>query len=72
MESSMVPEPGERDPGDAVPSGVAVQHPAPLTAEDEAVKHRLEQLPDSAAGGRPGPGEPQGQAETEGPEQLGR
>ncbi|MBC9208070.1 hypothetical protein IBL26_14590 [Roseomonas aerophila] len=64
----MVPETGERDPGDAVPPGVAVQRPAPLTPEDKAVKQRLEQLP----GSHPRPAEPQGQAETEGPEQPGR
>jgi hypothetical protein len=32
----------ERDPGDAVPPGVAVQSPAPLSAEDEAVLEKLE------------------------------
>ena len=36
----------ERDPGDAVPPGVAVETNAPLDAEEEAVKERLEQLPD--------------------------
>ena len=34
--------PGERDPGDAVPPGVAVQSPAPLSAEDQAVLEKLE------------------------------
>ena len=35
----------ERDPGDAVPPGVAVQTPAPLRPGDEAVLHTLEELP---------------------------
>jgi hypothetical protein len=34
--------PGERDPGDAVPPGVAVQDAAPLAAEDQAVLEKLE------------------------------
>ena len=34
--------PVERDPGDAVPPGVAVQSPAPLSAEDQAVLEKLE------------------------------
>lgn len=57
------------DPGDAVPPGVAVKYPAPLTAEDREMKRKLEEL-----GHRPGdpppaePGEPQGRAETWGPE----
>lgn len=33
-----------RDPGDAVPEGVAVQEPAPLSEHDKAVKRRLENL----------------------------
>ena len=33
---------GERDPGDAVPPGVAVQSPAPLSTEDQAVLDKLE------------------------------
>jgi hypothetical protein len=38
-------EPGrDRDPGDAVPEGVAVQDPAPLSEQDKAVKRRLEEL----------------------------
>jgi hypothetical protein len=56
-----------RDPGDAVPPGVAPTHPAPLTAEDRAVKWKLERL-----GGSEEPGVPQGRGETEGPEQPGR
>ena len=36
------------DPGDAVPEGVAVEQPVPLTPEEEAVKRKLEELPDSA------------------------
>ena len=34
--------PGERDPGDAVPPGVAVQSAAPLSPEDQAVLEKLE------------------------------
>jgi hypothetical protein len=34
--------PGERDPGDAVPPGVAVQSAAPLSAKDRAVLEKLE------------------------------
>jgi hypothetical protein len=34
--------PGERDPGDAVPPGVAVQSAAPLSTEDRAVLETLE------------------------------
>ncbi|MFC7551767.1 hypothetical protein ACFQU7_04840 [Pseudoroseomonas wenyumeiae] len=34
----------DRDPGDAVPEGVAVQEPAPLSEHDKAVKRRLEKL----------------------------
>ena len=33
---------GGRDPGDAVPPGVAVQSPAPLSTEDQAVLEKLE------------------------------
>jgi hypothetical protein len=36
------------DPGDAVPEGVAVEQPVPLTPEEEAVKRKLEELPDTA------------------------
>ena len=34
--------PGERDPGDAVPPGAAVQSAAPQRAEDQAVLEKLE------------------------------
>lgn len=37
------PKPGH-DPGDAVPPGVAVQEPAPLTAEDREARRSLERL----------------------------
>ena len=37
--------PGQRDPGDAVPPGVAPQSPAPLTEEDRKVRDKLERLP---------------------------
>lgn len=33
-----------RDPGDSVPEGVAVQEPAPLSEQDKAIKRRLEEL----------------------------
>jgi len=53
-ESSSVEERGnvverQRDPGDAVPPGVAVQTPAPLTTDDNAVLHKLEKLPKRVA-----------------------
>ncbi len=53
-ESSSVEERGnvvgrQRDPGDAVPPGVAVQTPAPLTTDDKAVLHALEELPQRVA-----------------------
>ena len=37
--------PVEHDPGDAVPPGVAVQSPAPLSAADQAVLETLETKP---------------------------
>ncbi len=43
----------DRDPGDAVPPGVAT--PTPLTESDEAVLHTLEDLPKRPARGRRGP-----------------
>ncbi|MFT8244402.1 hypothetical protein [Roseomonas sp. BN140053] len=54
------------DPGDAVPPGVAVKYPAPLSEHDRDVKRKLEEL----GAGHPPPerGQPQGQAETIGPE----
>ena len=36
----------ERDPGDAVPPGVAVQTPEKLSENDEKVKEKLEHLGD--------------------------
>ncbi len=45
----------DRDPGDAVPPGVAAATPAPLTDTDEAVLHTLEELPKRAGRGRRGP-----------------
>lgn len=47
--ASAAPAAPERDPGDAVPPGVAVQDPAPLTPGDEAVLHTLEEMPKRAA-----------------------
>ena len=44
----------DRDPGDAVPPGVAVQSPASLTGNDAAVLHRLEGLPTRRGRGRRG------------------
>lgn len=38
----------DRDPGDAVPPGVAVQSPVPLEPGDEAALHELEKLPKRA------------------------
>jgi hypothetical protein len=43
-----------RDPGDAVPEGVAVQEPAPLSEHDKEVKRRLEQLGEPEAKGKCG------------------
>ena len=43
-----VGSPGERDPGDAVPPGVAMQSPAPLNAADQAVLEKLETEPPPA------------------------
>lgn len=45
----------DRDPGDAVPPGVATTTPAPLTETDKAVLHTLEDLPKRAGRGRRGP-----------------
>lgn len=41
-----------RDPGDAVPEGVAPEAPAPLTEEDRKVLRQLEDLPKRSPGGR--------------------
>jgi hypothetical protein len=60
-----------RDPGDAVPPGVAPDDPAPLTHEDRKVKRKLEQLGEGGSDAGPGRGEPQGRAETIGPEKRG-
>lgn len=45
----------DRDPGDAVPPGVATMTPSPLTETDEAVLHTLEDLPKRTGRGRRGP-----------------
>ena len=45
----------DRDPGDAVPPGVAAATPASLTETDEAVLHTLEKLPKRAGRGKRGP-----------------
>lgn len=45
----------DRDPGDAVPPGVATTTPTPLTETDEAVLHTLEDLPKRAARSKRGP-----------------
>jgi hypothetical protein len=60
-----------RDPGDAVPPGVAPEDPAPLTQEDRKVKRKLEQLGEGGGDAGPRRGEPQGRAETIGPEKRG-
>ena len=44
---------GARDPGHAVPPGVAVQSPAPLSTEDEAVLDKLENERPPAEGTEP-------------------
>ena len=44
-----------RDPGDAVPPGVAAATPASLTETDEAVLHTLEELPKRPGRSRHGP-----------------
>ncbi len=38
----------DRDPGDAVPPGIAPQEPVPLAPGDEQVRHALEELPHRA------------------------
>ncbi len=45
----------DRDPGDAVPPGVAATTPTPLTENDEAVLRTLEELPKRPGRGRRGP-----------------
>jgi len=45
----------DRDPGDAVPPGVAATTPTPLTEDDETVLHTLEDLPKRPRRGRRGP-----------------
>ncbi len=45
----------DRDPGDAVPPGVAATTPAPLTEHDKTVLHTLEDLPKRPGRGRRGP-----------------
>lgn len=44
----------DRDPGDAVPPGVAVMSPTSLTKSDETVLHSLEELPRHVGRGRRG------------------
>ena len=39
----------ERDPGDAVPPGVAPQAPVPMTPQDKKIRRALEQLPRRAS-----------------------
>ncbi len=45
----------DRDPGDAVPPGVAVQSPVPLAPGDKAVLRELERLPRRAPQRKPRP-----------------
>jgi hypothetical protein len=54
-----MPENRDRDPGDAVPPGVAVKHPAPLSEHDREVLRQLEQMGEQSGNlgkeaGRPG------------------
>ena len=47
LDQRRAPRRGERasrDPGDAVPPGVAVQDPAPLSAKERRVRRNLERL----------------------------
>lgn len=44
----------DRDPGDAVPPGVAVMSPTPLSETDEAALHSLEELPKRGGRGQRG------------------
>jgi hypothetical protein len=62
---------GGHDPGDSVPPGVAPKYPPPLTAEDRKVKEQLEHLGNGSGEPSVERGQPQGQAETDGPEKLG-
>jgi hypothetical protein len=57
-----------RDPGDAVPPGVAPTQPAPLAAEDRKAKRKLDQMGAKATAE---PEAPQGPAATRGPERSG-
>ena len=41
----------EHDPGDAVPPGVAVKTPEPLSEEDKKVQEKLEHLGDGKTPG---------------------
>jgi uncharacterized coiled-coil protein SlyX len=45
----------DRDPGDAVPPGVAVMSPTPLTETDEAALQSLEELPKRSGRGKRAP-----------------
>lgn len=54
-----MPADRDRDPGDAVPPGVAAKYPPPLTKHDQEVKRKLEQLgpqPGEAGKENGGPG----------------
>jgi hypothetical protein len=44
----------ERDPGDAVPSGVAPAEPVPLNEQDRAVLDKLRHLPPTPESGGEG------------------
>ncbi|MBP0444815.1 hypothetical protein J8J14_08455 [Roseomonas sp. SSH11] len=60
-------DPGH-DPGDSVPPGVAPKYPPDLSEEEKQVKRKLEQLGNGAPVTHD---QPQGQAETDGPEKRG-
>lgn len=49
----------ERDPGDAVPPGVAPQTPAPLSENDKLIQKKLEQIGDDDQARKPGTAAPQ-------------
>ncbi len=48
------PPTAERDPGDAVPPGVAPVEPVPLTDQDRAILDKLRHLPQTPEPGKDG------------------
>ena len=51
-DSDSYPVGRDHDPGDAVPPGVAVMSPTPITETDEAALHSLEELPKRTGRGK--------------------